>query len=98
MASTTALYTGLSGLNANARALDVIGNNIANANTTALKTTRMLFSNSFSRLESSAGDMRGTPRLRSLKRLVPHSISRRISTVQREHRISAPIATGQNCP
>ncbi len=49
MASTTALFTGLSGLNASARNLDVIGNNIANANTTAFKSSRMLFSNSFSR-------------------------------------------------
>jgi flagellar hook protein FlgE len=49
MASTTALFTGLSGLNANSRNLDVIGNNIANANTTAYKSSRMLFSNSFSR-------------------------------------------------
>jgi flagellar hook protein FlgE len=49
MASTTALFTGLSGLNANARALDVIGNNIANANTTAFKSSRMLFSSALSR-------------------------------------------------
>lgn len=49
MASTTALYTGLSGLTLNARNLDVIGNNIANANTTAFKSSRMLFATQFSR-------------------------------------------------
>src|SRR5207248_6536886 len=49
MASTTALYSGLSGLTANARNLDVIGNNIANANTTAFKSSRMLFATQFSR-------------------------------------------------
>jgi flagellar hook protein FlgE len=49
MASTTALYNGLSGLNANARKLDVIGNNIANANTTAYKSNRMMFETMFSR-------------------------------------------------
>lgn len=49
MASTTALYTGLSGLTLNARNLDVIGNNIANANTTAYKSSRMLFATQFSR-------------------------------------------------
>ncbi|MGE3106845.1 MAG: flagellar hook protein FlgE [Phycisphaerales bacterium] len=49
MASTTALFTGLSGLTANARNLDVIGNNIANANTTAFKSNRLLFSSTFSR-------------------------------------------------
>src|SRR4051812_27289239 len=49
MASTTALFTGLSGLSSNARRLDVIGNNIANVNTTAFKSNRMSFSPTFSR-------------------------------------------------
>jgi len=49
MASTTALFTGLSGLNAHARKLDVIGNNITNTNTTAFKGSRALFENMFSR-------------------------------------------------
>ncbi len=49
MASFTALYTGFSGLNANARNLDVIGNNIANVNTTAYKSSRLAFSTTFSR-------------------------------------------------
>ncbi len=49
MASTVAMYTALSGLNANARSLDVIGNNIANVNTTAFKSSRLMFSNMFSR-------------------------------------------------
>ncbi len=49
MASTTALYTGLAGLTVNSRSLDVIGNNIANANTTAFKSSRMLFATQFYR-------------------------------------------------
>jgi flagellar hook protein FlgE len=49
MASTTALYTGLSGLMANSSRLDVIGNNIANVNTTAFKSNRMGFAPTFSR-------------------------------------------------
>ena len=49
MPSTTALFTGLSGLSANAKRLDVIGNNIANVNTTAFKSNRMTFSPTFSR-------------------------------------------------
>lgn len=49
MASTTALFTGLSGLSANARRLDVIGNNISNVNTTAFKANRMMFAPTFSR-------------------------------------------------
>ncbi len=35
--------TGLSGLNASSRSLDVIGNNIANANTTGMKASRVEF-------------------------------------------------------
>src|SRR5512133_3059451 len=35
--------TGLSGLNASSRSLDVIGNNIANANTTGMKSSRAEF-------------------------------------------------------
>ncbi len=48
MPLTTALYTGMSGLNANQTALDVIGNNIANVNTTAFKGSRALFQSEFS--------------------------------------------------
>ena len=49
MASTTALFTGLSGLISNSRRLDTIGNNIANVNTTAFKSNRMTFAPTFSR-------------------------------------------------
>ena len=38
-----AFYTGLSGLNAASKNLDVIGNNIANANTTGMKSSRAEF-------------------------------------------------------
>ena len=40
--------TGLSGLNASSRNLDVIGNNIANANTTGMKSSRAEFSAMYS--------------------------------------------------
>jgi flagellar hook protein FlgE len=49
MASYTALFTGLTGLSVHARKLDVIGNNIANTNTTAYKSGRMLFETNFTR-------------------------------------------------
>lgn len=49
MASTTALFSGLSGLNANSRMIEVIGNNISNVNTTAFKSNRVLFSSTFNR-------------------------------------------------
>ena len=47
MALTSALFTGLSGLDANQTWMNVVGNNIANANTTAFKSSRVLFSPQF---------------------------------------------------
>lgn len=47
MASNTALFTGLSSLNAHARRLDVVGNNIANVNTVAFKSSRVMFESKF---------------------------------------------------
>lgn len=62
MPSTTALYTAMTGLNANSRNIDVIGNNIANSNTTAFKSSKLLFSTMFSRTLSGGtppGDING---------------------------------------
>lgn len=43
MALTSTLFTGLTGMTVNQRRLNVIGNNIANVNTTAFKSSRVLF-------------------------------------------------------
>ena len=51
------LFAGISGLNANATAMTVIGDNIANVNTTAFKANRPSFSNILSEsLAGSSGD------------------------------------------
>lgn len=52
MGLTTAMYTGLSGMNVNQTRIDTIGNNIANVNTTAFKSSRTLFQSQLSRLLS----------------------------------------------
>jgi flagellar hook protein FlgE len=44
---TSAMYTGLSGLDANQTAIETIGHNIANVNTTAFKGSRTLFQTQF---------------------------------------------------
>jgi len=49
MGSTSALLTGLSGLNANTRRLEVIGNNISNSSTTAYKSSRINFASTLLR-------------------------------------------------
>ncbi len=43
----SALSTAVSGLNVNQNAIDVIGNNLANVNTTAFKASRNEFINNF---------------------------------------------------
>jgi flagellar hook protein FlgE len=48
MSITSALYTGVSGLLANAEGINVIGNNLANVNTVGFKGSRMLFSDALS--------------------------------------------------
>ena len=47
MALTSALFTGLSGLDVNQTRLNVVGNNIANVNTVAFKGSRVLFKPQF---------------------------------------------------
>lgn len=47
MSVTSALFTGLSGLDVNQSRLSVVGNNIANANTVAFKSSRALFKPQF---------------------------------------------------
>ena len=50
------LFAGISGLNANATAMTVIGDNIANVNTTGFKSNRSSFANVLSQsLSGSAG-------------------------------------------
>jgi flagellar hook protein FlgE len=47
MALTSTLFTGLSGLDSNQTRLNVVGNNIANVNTVAFKSSRALFKPQF---------------------------------------------------
>lgn len=49
-----AMYSGISGLKANQARLDVVGNNIANVNTTAFKVQRMKFQDTISQNITSA--------------------------------------------
>ena len=49
------LFAGISGLNVNSKALTVIGDNIANVNTTAFKSNRSTFANVLSQSLAGAG-------------------------------------------
>ena len=50
MGLTSALFTGLSGLNTNQFRIDTIGDNIANANTTGFKGSRSMFQTQFAQM------------------------------------------------
>ena len=57
MSLSSSLYSGISGLNANTNAMSVIGNNIANANTTGFKSGRANFSDVISQSLSSGSSL-----------------------------------------
>src|SRR5262249_61381250 len=57
MGLSNALYTGVSGLNAYANAISVIGNNIANVNTTGFKQSRGNFSDILSQSSGTGGTL-----------------------------------------
>jgi len=55
MGITSALYSGVSGLNTNSQAMSVIGNNLANTNTVGFKGARTVFSDMLSSSISGSG-------------------------------------------
>ncbi len=55
MGITSALYSGVSGLNTNSSAMSVVGNNLANTNTTGFKGARAVFSDMLSSTVSGSG-------------------------------------------
>src|SRR6476660_5939777 len=64
----------------------------------SLRSTTPARVSDFNRFDSSAGDIFGTPRRRSLKCLLPSNSSRTTSIVQRSSSNSIALATGQNWP
>ena len=55
MGISSALYSGVSGLNTNGNAMSVIGNNIANTNTVGFKSSRTIFSDLLASTVSGSG-------------------------------------------
>jgi len=55
MGITSALYSGVSGLNTNSQAMSVIGSNLANTNTVGFKAARTVFSDLLSSNISGSG-------------------------------------------
>src|SRR5881628_3864556 len=93
MALTSALFTGLSGLNVNQTKLNVVGNNIANVNTVAVKSSRALFKPQFYVTDGAGsppdGDFGGTnPSQRGL--------GAQVATIQKNFTAGALESTGRN--
>ncbi|PIE59709.1 MAG: flagellar hook-basal body protein [Desulfobulbus propionicus] len=55
MGITSAMFSGVSGLNTNSKAMEVIGNNLANTNTIGFKSSRAVFSDLLSSSVSGSG-------------------------------------------
>ncbi|MCP3891428.1 MAG: flagellar hook basal-body protein, partial [Desulfobulbaceae bacterium] len=55
MGISSALYSGVSGLNTNSQAMSVIGNNLANTNTLGYKGSRSVFSDLLSGTVNGSG-------------------------------------------
>ena len=93
MALTSTLFTGLSGLDVNQTKLNVVGNNIANVNTVAYKSSRALFKPQFYISEGGGtapdGDFGGTnPNQRGL--------GAQVASIQKDFTQGAIEPTGKN--
>lgn len=93
MALTSALFTGLSGLDVNQTKLQVVGNNIANANTVAFKSSRALFSSQFYVTDTAGGAPDGNfgganPSQRGL--------GAQVATIEKDFTAGSIESTGKN--
>jgi flagellar hook protein FlgE len=65
----TAIYTGVTGLLAHQRRIDVVASNIANVNTTGYRGSRVLFQDLFAQtLQGARGSRRAISAARTLRR------------------------------
>jgi flagellar hook protein FlgE len=92
MALTSTLFTGLSGMSVNQSRLNVIGNNIANVNTTAFKASRALF-----RPQFYVTDGAGSPPNAEFGGTNPNQrgLGATVGTIQKNFKTGAIETTGQ---
>lgn len=93
MAITSALFTGLTGLDVNQQELNVVGNNIANVNTVAFKSSRALFKPQFYVTDSS-----GSPSTTDFGGTNPSQVGlgADVATVEKDFSAGALQTTGKN--
>jgi|GEM_PF-138342 len=91
MGLTSSLFAGLSGMKTNEFRMDVIGNNIANVNTNAYKSTRATFKNQFSQTFSFGSAASGTIGGTNPMQVGTGSA---VGAMNRDFSMGAPEATG----
>ena len=92
MATTTSLLTGMSGILAHGRMLEVTGNNIANTNTVAFKSSRTNFSTMFARTLS--GGSGPNPPASGGSNPMQVGLGVRVASIQRDFTSGAIANTG----
>ena len=93
MALTSTLYTGLSGLDANTTRLNVVGNNIANVNTVAFKSSRALFKAQFYVTDSGGSSPSATFGGTNPNQ---HGLGTEISAIQKDFTAGSIAPTGKS--
>jgi flagellar hook protein FlgE len=93
MALSSALFTGLSGLDVNQTKLNVVGNNIANVNTVAFKSSRALFKPQFYVTDSG-----GSPPSSDFGGMNPsqRGLGAQIESIDKDFTTGAIAPTGKN--
>ena len=93
MGLTSTLFTGMSGLDVNQTKLNVVGNNIANVNTTAFKSSRAIFKPQFY-----ITDAGGSPANATYGGQNPtqHGLGAEVATIQKNWNPGALETTGRN--
>src|SRR4051794_12130613 len=92
MALTSTLFTGLSGLDVNQTRLNVVGNNIANVNTVAFKSSRALFKPQFY-----VTDAAGTPATDGFGGTNPsqRGLGAAVATIEKDFSVGGIESTGR---
>ena len=90
---TRSLFSGVSGLKAHQSRMDVVGNNIANVNTTGFKASRMTFADTLYQTQAGASSPNGSRGGTNPKQV---GLGVGVSTIDTLFTDASPSATGKN--
>lgn len=90
---TRSLFSGVSGLKTHQSRMDVVGNNIANVNTTGFKASRMTFADTLYQTQAGASSPNGSRGGTNPKQV---GLGVGVSTIDTLFTDASPSATGKN--